>query len=241
MDEVIRIEHLFKTFGNTEVLKDINLTINKGDVVAILGPSGGGKSTLLRCINLMETPTSGAIYVDGKNIMDPEVDVDSMRAKMGMVFQQFNLFNHLNILENCTLAQIKVLKRDKKEAAKIALENLEKVGLQEKALFKVSQLSGGQKQRVAIARALCMNPEVLLFDEPTSALDPEMVEEVLNVMNKLASEGMTMLVVSHEMDFVLSIANKIAFIDHGYLVFYRSAKLYKEEMKMIKSKFCEKR
>lgn len=217
MDEVIRIEHLYKSFGNTEVLKDINLTIHKGEVVAILGPSGGGKSTLLRCINLMETPTSGAIYIDGQNIIDSKVNVDSMRAKMGMVFQQFNLFNHLNVLDNCTLAQIKVLKREKKEAERIAFENLEKVGLKEKTLFKPFQLSGGQKQRVAIARALCMNPQVMLFDEPTSALDTEMVDEVLDVMKKLAQEGMTMLVVTHEKKFAYEIAYKVAYIEAGLL------------------------
>jgi len=215
MDEIIRIEHLFKAYGNTQVLKDINLTINKGDIVTILGPSGGGKSTLLRCINLMETPTSGAIYVDGKNVMDPKVDIDSMRTKMGMVFQQFNLFNHLNVLDNCTLAQMKVLKRNRQEAEKIALGNLEKVGLKEKAPFKVSQLSGGQKQRVAIARALCMNPEVMLFDEPTSALDPEMVEEVLRAMRNLAHEGMTMVIVTHDREVARHFSAKQVLIENG--------------------------
>ncbi len=219
MEEVIRIEHLSKYFGQVCVLKDINLTVHKGEVVAIIGSSGGGKSTLLRCMNLLETPTSGAIFIDGKNIMDAVVNVDQLRAKTGMVFQQFNLFNHLNVLENCTLAQRKVLKKDQKEAERIAHINLEKVGMADKAQYKTFQLSGGQKQRVAIARALCMNPDVLFFDEPTSALDPEMVDEVLSVMKKLASEGMTMIVVTHEMGFAKQVASKIVFIDSGDIVF----------------------
>ncbi|HNX16361.1 MAG TPA: amino acid ABC transporter ATP-binding protein [Bacilli bacterium] len=219
MEPLIRIEHLSKSFGDASVLRDINLTVNKGDVVCIIGSSGGGKSTLLRCINLLENPTSGAIYIDGENILGSKVNVDALRAKTGMVFQQFNLFNHLNVLDNCTLAPIKVKKLSKKEATEIAIANLTKVGMGDKLRFKPRQLSGGQKQRVAIARALCMNPKVLLFDEPTSALDPEMVDEVLNVIKRLASEGMTMVVVTHEMSFARHVANKIVFIDQGVAEF----------------------
>lgn len=219
MEPIIRIEKLTKSFGQTPVLKGVDLSIYKGEVVAVIGSSGGGKSTLLRCMNLLETPSSGAIFIDGTNILDPNTNVDQLRAKMGMVFQSFNLFNHLSVLDNCILAQRKVLKTDKKTARTIALKNLEKVGLLEKAPYKVFQLSGGQKQRVAIARALCMNPEVLLFDEPTSALDPEMVEEVLSIMKQLAREGMTMVVVTHEMPFAQNVASKVIFIDEGIVRF----------------------
>lgn len=219
MEALIRIEGLTKSFGATDVLKGVNLTIHKGEVVAVIGSSGGGKSTLLRCMNLLEQPTSGAIYIDGINIIDSHTNVDELRTKMGMVFQSFNLFNHLSVLNNCVLAQTKVLKVEKKEAIRIALHNLEKVGLKEKAPYKPFQLSGGQKQRVAIARALSMNPEVMLFDEPTSALDPEMVEEVLKVMKKLVSEGMTMVVVTHEIDFALNVATRVVFIDEGVIRF----------------------
>jgi len=219
MEQVIKIENLSKFFGEVCVLRDINLTVNKGEVVCIIGSSGGGKSTLLRCINLLETPTSGAIYIDGINIMDKNVNVDALRAKTGMVFQQFNLFNHLNVLDNCTIAQMKVLKSNRKEAVAIAIGNLTKVGMADKLGYKINQLSGGQKQRVAIARAMCMNPDVLLFDEPTSALDPEMVDEVLNVIKKLAEEGMTMVIVTHEMNFAKNVATKIVFIDNGIAEF----------------------
>lgn len=219
MEPLIRIEKLTKSFGQTQVLKGVDLSIHQGEVVAVIGSSGGGKSTLLRCMNRLETPNSGAIYIDGINILDKKTNVDQLRAKMGMVFQSFNLFNHLSVLDNCVLAQRKVLKKDKKTAREIALKNLEKVGLLEKAPYKVFQLSGGQKQRVAIARALCMNPEVLLFDEPTSALDPEMVEEVLTIMKQLASEGMTMVVVTHEMPFAQNVASRVVFIDEGIIRF----------------------
>lgn len=219
METLIKIENLTKSFGNTQVLKGVNLSISKGEVVAVIGSSGGGKSTLLRCMNLLEEPTSGAIYIDGENITDPKTDVDKLRTKMGMVFQSFNLFNHLTIAANCMLGPTKVLKKSKVEAKEIALKNLAKVGLLEKAPYKPFQLSGGQKQRVAIARALSMNPEVMLFDEPTSALDPEMVEEVLKVMKTLANEGMTMVVVTHEIEFALNVASRVVFIDEGIIRF----------------------
>lgn len=219
MEPVIRIEKLTKSFGATPVLKGVDLSIYKGEVVAVIGSSGGGKSTLLRCMNLLEQPSSGAIYVDGVNILERSTNVDQLRMKMGMVFQSFNLFNHLSVLDNCMLAQRKVLKVDKGTAKAMALKNLEKVGLLEKAPYKVSQLSGGQKQRVAIARALCMQPEVMLFDEPTSALDPEMVEEVLAIMKQLALEGMTMVVVTHEMPFAKNVASRVVFIDDGIIRF----------------------
>lgn len=219
MEPVIRIEKLTKSFGATPVLKGVDLSIYKGEVVAVIGSSGGGKSTLLRCMNLLEQPSSGAIYVDGVNILERSTNVDQLRMKMGMVFQSFNLFNHLSVLDNCMLAQRKVLKVDKGTAKAMALKNLEKVGLLEKAPYKVSQLSGGQKQRVAIARALCMQPEVMLFDEPTSALDPEMVEEVLAIMKQLALEGMTMVVVTHEMPFAKNVASRVVFIDEGIIRF----------------------
>lgn len=219
MEPVIRIEKLTKSFGATPVLKGVDLSIYKGEVVAVIGSSGGGKSTLLRCMNLLEQPSSGAIYVDGVNILERSTNVDQLRMKMGMVFQSFNLFNHLSVLDNCMLAQRKVLKVDKGTAKAMALKNLEKVGLLEKAPYKVSQLSGGQKQRVAIARALCMQPEVMLFDEPISALDPEMVEEVLAIMKQLALEGMTMVVVTHEMPFAKNVASRVVFIDDGIIRF----------------------
>ena len=213
--EIIRIEHLSKSFEDLQVLKDVNLTINRGEVVCIIGSSGSGKSTLLRCINLLETPSSGNIYINNKNITDNKVDIDMLRTKMTMVFQQFNLFNNLTILENCTLAQRKVLKRSKNEANEIALNNLKLVGMADRIDYKPSQISGGQKQRVAIARALSMNPDVILFDEPTSALDPEMVDEVLNVIKELAKSGMTMVIVTHEMNFAKEVANRIIFMDDG--------------------------
>ena len=213
--EIIRIEHLSKSFEDLQVLKDVNLTINRGEVVCIIGSSGSGKSTLLRCINLLETPSSGNIYINNENITDNKVDIDMLRTKMTMVFQQFNLFNNLTVLDNCTLAQRKVLKRSKNEANEIALNNLKLVGMADRIDYKPSQISGGQKQRVAIARALSMNPDVILFDEPTSALDPEMVDEVLNVIKELAKSGMTMVIVTHEMNFAKEVANRIIFMDNG--------------------------
>ena len=215
--EIIRVEHLEKKFNDLVVLKDISLTINKGEVVCIIGSSGSGKSTLLRCVNLFETPTSGKIYIDNVDIMEKGVDIDKIRSKTTMVFQQFNLFKNKTVLENCTLAQIKVLKRTKDEAKQIAIQNLKLVGMEERLNYKPHQLSGGQQQRVAIARALSMNPEVILFDEPTSALDPEMVDEVLSVIKKLASTGITMIIVTHEMNFAKEVATKIVFMDDGYI------------------------
>ena len=218
MTSIIKIEHLKKKFYDNEVLKDINLEINKGEVVCIIGSSGSGKSTLLRCLNQLEMPTSGNIYYKGDNLLDKNCNIEKVRTDMTMVFQQFNLFNNKTVLGNCTLAQIKVLKRTKLEAEKIALENLELVGLSDRVNYKISKISGGQKQRVAIARALCMNPSVILFDEPTSALDPEMVGEVLEVMKKLASSGITMIVVTHEMNFARQVANRVIFMEGGVIV-----------------------
>ena len=200
-DMILEIRHLSKSFGSHEVLRDIDFTVKKGDVTSIIGASGSGKSTLLRCINLLETPTSGEILYRGQNVTGPKVNAPQYRSHVGMVFQSFNLFNNMTVLENCMVGQIKVLKKDKETARKRAMEYLEKVGMAPYIQAKPRQISGGQKQRVAIARALAMEPEVLLFDEPTSALDPEMVGEVLSVMQDLAQEGMTMLVVTHEMAF----------------------------------------
>lgn len=200
MEKVIEIKHLAKSFDKLEVLKDINFSVSKGEVVSVIGSSGSGKSTMLRCINLLEMPDSGEIFVNGKNILDG--NINQHRKEVGMVFQSFNLFNNMSVIENCMIAQIKVLKRSKEEAIKIAHENLKKVGMDAFADKPSTQLSGGQKQRVAIARALCMDCQVLLFDEPTSALDPVTVQEVLDVMKKLADEGMTMVVVTHEMAFL---------------------------------------
>lgn len=215
--EVLRIENLEKYFGRNQVLKGINLTVNKGDVVSIIGSSGSGKSTLLRCINQLEEPTSGAIYFEGKNLMENGTDIRAARSKMAMVFQSFNLYNNLNVLDNCTIGQTKVLGVSKEEAEKRALENLVKVGMAEYVQAKPSQLSGGQKQRVGIARALCMDPTLMLFDEPTSALDPEMVQEVLNTMVTLAKQGHTMIVVTHEMEFAREVSNKVVFVDKGVI------------------------
>ncbi|HHX71252.1 MAG: amino acid ABC transporter ATP-binding protein [Miniphocaeibacter sp.] len=216
-NKIIEIVHLKKSFGDVEVLKDIDLTISEGEVVSVIGSSGSGKSTMLRCINLLEEPTGGDIKFHGKSIMDGEFNENEYRSKVGMVFQQFNLFNNLSILDNCVVGQVKVLKRDRQEAEKIAKEYLEKVGMAAYINAKPSQISGGQKQRVAIARALSMNPEVLLFDEPTSALDPEMVGEVLNVMESLAEEGMTMVVVTHEMEFARDVSTRVCFMDKGVI------------------------
>ncbi|MGW4208026.1 amino acid ABC transporter ATP-binding protein [Lentzea sp. NPDC004789] len=214
----VEITGLKKSFGPLEVLKNIDLRVNRGDVVCIIGPSGSGKSTLLRCVNLLEEPNGGKIVVNDTELTDPDVDIDRARTKIGMVFQSFNLFSHLNVLANLTVAQRKVLKRSEEEARRVALHNLERVGLSEKADSMPAQLSGGQQQRVAIARALSMDPEVMLFDEPTSALDPELVGDVLGVMRQLADEGMTMLVVTHEMQFAREVADKVIFMDGGYIV-----------------------
>lgn len=216
-DTLIRVENLIKNFGDIKVLKGINTEIKKGEVVVIIGASGSGKSTFLRCLNLLEYPTDGKIYFNEVDIADPDIDINIHRQKMGMVFQQFNLFPHMTILKNMTIAPIKVLGLSKEEAEKTAMELLEKVGLADRADAYPSQLSGGQKQRVAIVRALCMNPQVMLFDEPTSALDPEMVGEVLNVMKELAESGMTMAVVTHEMGFAREVADRILFIDEGII------------------------
>jgi putative lysine transport system ATP-binding protein len=218
MERIIEIKHLQKFFGQNEVLKDINFTVSKGEVVCIIGASGSGKSTLLRCLNLLEMPSSGDILFHGQNILQHNMSNAVYRAKMGMVFQQFNLFNNLTVLDNCMVGQIKVLKRSKESAKKTAMEYLELVGMSQFINAKPHQISGGQKQRVAIARALSMEPEALLFDEPTSALDPEMVGEVLRVMKNLARSGLTMLVVTHEMGFARDVANRVVFMDGGVIV-----------------------
>jgi len=218
MGEVIlQIKHLSKSFGSHEVLRDIDFTVEKGDVTSILGASGSGKSTLLRCINLLETPSSGEILYHGKDVASRGVNAAAYRSHVGMVFQQFNLFNNLTVLENCMVGQIKVLKKSKEEARRQALYYLEKVGMAPYINAKPRQISGGQKQRVAIARALAMDPEVLLFDEPTSALDPEMVGEVLSVMQDLAQEGMTMLVVTHEMAFAREVSSHVVYMNQGVI------------------------
>ena len=215
---VIRLSHLEKSFGKNEVLKDINLEVSKGEVISVIGSSGSGKSTMLRCINLLEIPTGGEIFYEGVSIQDKSVKLTEYRAKVAMVFQQFNLFNNMTALDNCVKPQMIVLKRTKEEATKIALEFIEKVGMSAYVNAKPSQLSGGQKQRIAIARALSMNPDVILFDEPTSALDPEMVGEVLEVMQDLARSGYTMIVVTHEMGFAREVSNRVIFMDGGYIV-----------------------
>ena len=217
-EDEIQIYDLHKSFGPVEVLKGISTIIHRGEVVCVIGPSGSGKSTLLRCVNLLEQPTKGRIFILNDEITDLDADVDSLRTKMGMVFQQFNLFPHLTVLENCTIAPINVLKKDKATAEKVALANLEKVGLGERGHSYPAQLSGGQQQRVAIARALSMNPELMLFDEPTSALDPELVGDVLSVMRDLAKSGMTMMVVTHEMAFAREVADRVIFMDGGVIV-----------------------
>jgi len=218
LDKIIEINHLKKNFGSVEVLKDIDFSVGKGEVVCIIGASGSGKSTLLRCINLLELPTSGEVVYHGHNILDGHMSTAEYRAKMGMVFQQFNLFNNLTVLNNCVVGQVKVLKRDVQTAKKTAMKYLEQVGMAGFINAKPSQISGGQKQRVAIARALSMEPEALLFDEPTSALDPEMVGEVLKVMKGLAHSGLTMLVVTHEMGFARDVADRVVFMDGGVIV-----------------------
>ena len=217
-EPLIQVQNLGKSFGNIEVLKDITVDIYKGDVVFVVGPSGSGKSTFLRCLNRLEEPTKGHIYFEGTDITDPKTDIDKHRQKMGMVFRQFNLFPHMTILDNMTLAPMKLLGRPKDEAETEALKLLERVGLKEKASAYPGQLSGGQKQRVAIVRALAMHPDVMLFDEPTSALDPEMVGEVLNVMRQLAEEHMTMVVVTHEMGFAREVATRVMFMEGGNFI-----------------------
>ncbi len=214
----ISVSHLKKSFGEHVVLQDISTEIKQGEVVVILGPSGSGKSTFLRCLNRLEEFQSGEIIIDGQNINDKALDINKVREKIGMVFQHFNLFNNLNVLQNLMLAPVELKKADKLTAKEQAMQMLEKVGLADKADAYPSQLSGGQKQRVAIARALCMNPDIMLFDEPTSALDPEMVGEVLQVMRKLADVGMTMVIVTHEMGFAREVADRAIFIDGGYIV-----------------------
>ncbi|SDC86481.1 amino acid ABC transporter ATP-binding protein [Actinokineospora iranica] len=214
----VEIVGLRKSFGDLLVLKGIDATVEPGEVVCVIGPSGSGKSTLLRCVNLLEQPDDGKVIVNGVELTDPDVDIDAARRRVGMVFQQFNLFPHLTVLDNLTIAQRKVLRRGKAEADAVAFENLEKVGVADKARVFPAKLSGGQQQRVAIARALSMNPQVMLFDEPTSALDPELVGDVLGVMRKLADEGMTMLVVTHEMQFAREVADKVLFMDGGVVV-----------------------
>ncbi len=215
---LIKVANLHKSFGKLEVLKGINTDIHRGEVLVVIGPSGSGKSTFLRCLNLLEKPTGGGIYFDGDDLTDPKLDINQHRQKMGMVFQHFNLFPHMTILRNLTLAPCKLLKQSKEEAEAKAMELLERVGLADRAAAYPSQLSGGQKQRIAIVRALCMSPEVMLFDEPTSALDPEMVGEVLNVMKSLAEAGMTMVVVTHEMGFAKEVGSRVIFMDRGQIL-----------------------
>ena len=215
---IIEIEHLSKRFDKLEVLKDISLTIREGEVVSLIGASGSGKSTLLRCVNLLEVYDQGTIRFEGQDIRENIKGINAYRTHVGMIFQSFNLFNHMSVLENCTIGQIQVLKRPKDEAVKLALSFLTKVGMEFFADAPVTKLSGGQKQRVAIARALCMEPRVLLFDEPTSALDPEMVGEVLQVIRSLADEGRTMIIVTHEMDFAKEVSDRVVFMDQGVIV-----------------------
>ena len=214
-EPIIRVCDLKKSFGDLQVLRGINTEVDRGEVVVVIGPSGSGKSTFLRCLNLLETPTAGSIYVDGAEITDPKCDINLHRQKMGMVFQHFNLFNNMTILRNMTLAPMTLLKKSREDAEAQALALLRRVGLEDKANAYPSQLSGGQKQRIAIVRALCMDPEVMLFDEPTSALDPEMVGEVLDVMKELARDGMTMVVVTHEMGFAREVGSRVLFMDAG--------------------------
>ena len=215
---MISVEHLKKDFEDLEVLKDISVEIKKGDVMCIIGPSGSGKSTFLRCLNLLEKPSGGKIIFAGENLMDKSVDLNKHRQKMGMVFQQFNLFPHMTILDNLTCAPMMLKKVPEEQAKAKAIELLDRVGLADRADAYPKQLSGGQKQRVAIVRALCMEPDMMLFDEPTSALDPEMVGEVLDVMKELAKNGMTMVVVTHEMGFAREVSNRVLFLDEGYIV-----------------------
>ena len=214
----VEIRDLHKSFGRLEVLKGIDFEVGQGEVVCVVGPSGSGKSTLLRCVNLLEEPTAGKIWVDGVEVTDPDVEIDAVRRGIGMVFQSFNLFPHLTVLDNLTIAQRKVLRRNRTEAERVARDNLDRVGLIEKADGFPAQLSGGQQQRAAIARSLSMDPKLMLFDEPTSALDPELVGDVLTVMRKLAEDGMTMMVVTHEMAFARDVADRVVFMDDGVVV-----------------------
>lgn len=217
METIIDIQHLNKSFGTHQVLRDINFSVHKREVVSIIGSSGSGKSTLLRCINLLEKPSGGQIIYRGENILDEKHDIFAYRRHLGMVFQQFNLFNNHNVLNNCVVGQVKVLKRSREEAEKVAMKYLQVVGMDKYINAKPKQLSGGQKQRVAIARALSMDPDVMLFDEPTSALDPEMVGEVLKVMKELAGSGLTMLIVTHEMEFAKDVSDRVVFMDKGVI------------------------
>ena len=218
MEEILRLEHLEKTFGTHQVLRDISFSVNKGDVISIIGSSGSGKSTMLRCVNLLEEPTGGKIIFEGKDIAGKWLNLSQYRARVGMVFQQFNLFNNMNALENCVCPQLTVLHRKREEAEKIARDYLERVGMSAYCNARPAQLSGGQKQRVAIARTLSMNPEIILFDEPTIARDPEMGGEVLDVMKRLAGEGFTMLVVTHEMAFARDVSSRVIFMDGGVIL-----------------------
>lgn len=228
---LIKVENLCKSFGDNQVLKGVNAEINKGDVMVVIGASGSGKSTFLRCLNLLEEPTSGKILFEGTDITDASVNINIHRQKMGMVFQQFNLFPHMTVLKNMTIGPIKLLKKSKEEAESRAMELLQRVGLADRANSYPSQLSGGQKQRIAIVRALCMEPDVMLFDEPTSALDPEMVGEVLEVMKQLAKDGMTMVVVTHEMGFAREVGTSVVFVDEGVIVEQNEPKEFFENPK----------
>ena len=217
-EPLIKVEHLTKEFGKTKALDDVNNNIYNGEVVVVIGPSGSGKSTFLRCLNLLEVPTKGHIFFEGTDITDPKNNLNKHRQKMGMVFQQFNLFPHMNIMKNLTIGPMKLLKKSREDAEKKAMELLERVGLADRAESYPNQLSGGQKQRIAIVRALCMEPDVMLFDEPTSALDPEMVGEVLEVMRGLAKENMTMVVVTHEMGFAREVGSRVIFMENGHII-----------------------